>query len=277
MYIGVDVGGTKTLLAVMTNRGEIKEKIKFPTPKTYPHFLLELRHALSQLEHFYEFKAGAIAIPGFIDYKHGRAIKLGNLPWKDANVQHDMEHVLHCPFVVENDAKLGALSEALRLKGKYSSVLYVTISTGIGYGLVIDGEIDRNIGSGGGRTFMLEHRGKLTPWEDFAGGRAIVARYGKMAKDITDEATWRKISRDLAQGLIQLVSIAQPEVIVFGGSVGNYFDRYHKLLDEELHKYKLPITNLPNLRQAQHPDEAVVYGCYDAIKQAFPHHADSPK
>lgn len=273
MYIGVDVGGTKTLLAILNGRGEIKEKVKFPTPKNYAHFMLELRHALAQLEEFYELKAGAIAIPGDIDRKHGRALKLGNLPWKNANVQNDMERLLRCPFVVENDAKLAALSEALLIKDKYNAVLYVTVSTGIGYAIVVDGKIDTNLGDAGGRDLMLEHKGKHVAWEDFAGGRAIVDRYGKMAKDITDETTWHKISRDLAQGLIQVIAVTQPDAIVFGGSVGNYFKRFHKPLNEELHKYKLPLTKLPVLRQAKHPDEAVVYGCYDAIKQTFPHHA----
>jgi glucokinase len=273
MYIGVDVGGTKTLVSVFTQAGKISEQVKFPTPKSYAHFLLELRHTLAHLK-TREFSAGAIALPGRIDREHGRGISMGNLAWKNVNVQHDLEHICHCPFVVENDAKLAGLSEALVLKDRYASVLYVTISTGIGIALIVDGKIDTHVGDGGGRSMLVEHRGKRIPWEDFAGGRAIVERYHKFARDITDPADWEKICRDIAKGLIEVIAMTEPDVIVFGGSVGSYFDRYGKLLAAELNKYHLPMMpKLPPLRQAAHPEEAVVYGCFDMIKQAFPHHA----
>lgn len=271
MYLGVDIGGTKTLVAVLNEHGTIKEKAKFPTPKTYDHFLLELRHALAHFK-TQDFKAGAVAVPAsLLDRQHGRAIRFGNLAWRNVPIQADLERICHCPIAVENDAKLAGLSEALPLKGKYHKVVYVTISTGIGYGLVVDGVIDTSIGDGGGRTLELEHRGKMVPWEDFAGGRAIVERYGKKAVDITDQATWQNIARDLAQGFIQLIAMMQPDVIVIGGSVGVYFDHYGDLLTAELKKYELPLLTLPDLRQAQRPEEAVVYGCYAIAKQRFGH------
>ena len=43
MYVGIDIGGTKTLVAALTNRGVIQEQVRFPTPKNYDHFLLELQ------------------------------------------------------------------------------------------------------------------------------------------------------------------------------------------------------------------------------------------
>jgi glucokinase len=157
------------------------------------------------------------------------------------------------------------------LKNEYSKVLYITVSTGIGIGLVVDGEIDTSIGDGGGRAILLEHRGQMTPWEDFASGHAIVERYGKRAVDITDETTWGKISRDLAKGLVELIAIVQPEVIVIGGSVGTYFERYGGLLARELASYSVPLVTMPQLQAAQRPEEAVIYGCYDYAKRVFGH------
>lgn len=268
MYLGVDVGGTKTLVAVLDEHGAIKEQAKFHTPDTYEHFLLELRHLATQLK-TQDFKAGGIAIPGRIDRQHGRAYNLGNLGWKDINVQHDVEKIFNCPVAVENDAKLAALSEATLIKDKYHKVLYVTISTGIGYGLVVDGKIDTSIGDTGGRGLKLEHQGKLVSWEDFASGHAIVERYGKIAHDITDKETWQAICRDLAQGLIQLIAIMEPEAIVIGGSVGTYFERYGDILAAELKKYELPMVKLPRLLKAHHAEEAVVYGCRLLARQEF--------
>jgi glucokinase len=271
MYVGVDIGGTKTLLAVLNGHGEIRHSVRFPTSQSYDHFLLELKHSAHHLpEH--EFSAGGLGMPATqIDREHGRGIAFGNLAWRNVAIQHDIERIFNCPFMVENDAKLAGLSEAMLLKEEFERILYVTVSTGIGYALIVDGEIDTNIGDGGGKEILLPHHGRHVPWESFASGHAIVMRYGKKAKDIHDEATWHKISRDLAQGLIELIAVTEPEVIVFGGSVGNYFERYKQQLQAELDRYHLPTLSLPQLRKAQRPEEAVVYGCYDIAKQTFGH------
>jgi predicted NBD/HSP70 family sugar kinase len=196
-----------------------------------------------------------------IDREHGIGKAFGNLPWINAPIQHDVTAILKCPIVVENDAKLAALSEAMLLKDRFKTVLYVTVSTGIGYGLVKSGVIDTTVGDGGGRTILLEHNGKMMPWEDFASGRK--------AMDIKDEPTWKKISSDLAKGFIELIAVTQPEVIVIGGGVGNYFDRFSKFLKDDIDKYAIPIIDMPLLIEAKRPDEAVVYGCYDLAKQVY--------
>lgn len=271
MYLGVDVGGTKTLVAVLDGHGVIVESRKFPTPKKYDHWLLELANTLAHFEH-HDFSAGAAGIPASsIDRRHGRGLQFGNLPWKNVPIEADLQRLIHAPVVIENDAKLAGLSESRLIKDDYSRVLYVTVSTGIGYSFILDGVIDTNIGDAGGKFVLVEHQGKLVPWESFASGRAIVERRGKMAKDIHDQATWRLICRDLAKGLIELIALTEPEVIVFGGSVGTYFDRYHILLADELKRYQVPLLKLPALRQAQRPEQAVVYGCYDIARHKFKH------
>jgi len=173
MYVGVDVGGTKTLVAVLDDHGVIKERVSFSTPKSYDNFLLELRHAAAHFEHK-DFQAGGIGTRGAIDRDHGRRIRDRLLKWGVVPMQANIEDIFKCPMVLENDAKVAALSEAMLLKDKYKRVLYVTISTGIGFGLVVDGKIDTNINDGGGQSLLLEHDGKLMAWENFAGGKAIV-------------------------------------------------------------------------------------------------------
>ncbi|MDB5181580.1 MAG: hypothetical protein JWP13_343 [Candidatus Saccharibacteria bacterium] len=224
MYASVDIGGTKTLVASLDDNGVITEKIRFETPKNYDFFLHELRFAVHKLAEK-EFRAAGVGAPGLIDRTHGRGVALGNLPWKNVPIQHDVERILKCPVVIDNDAKLAALSEAMMVKDKYSKVLYVTVSTGIGYGLVVDRKIDDAIGDSGGRGMLAMHHGKLVPWESFASGHAIVERYGKRAEDIHDKKTWQSIVRDLKPGLVELMAITEPEVIIIGGSVGTYFDR----------------------------------------------------
>ena len=270
MYVGVDIGGTKTIVAVLDAHGAIKERFQFPTPASYDHCLLELRHALAHFEH-HDFRAGAVGITGVIDRQHGRRFPAGKLAWDNVLVQADIERIIGCPVVVENDAKLAALSEAMLLKDAYQRVLYVTVSTGIGFALVVDGVIDTSIGDRGGTTMMVEHRGKHISWESLISGRAIVQRFGKMASEINDQATWSAIARDLGQGMVELIAVTEPDVIVIGGSVGVYFDRYGKLLAEAIKQYELPTLKPPKLLQAQRPEEAVIYGCYDLARQRFSH------
>lgn len=273
MYLGVDIGGTKTLVAVLDDHGVIKEQAKFPTPQVYEDFLQQLEQTLDGFK-AKDFRAGGLGMPVTVfDRQSGKATNFGNLPWTDVFPQYDIERIVDCPIVAENDAKLAGLSEAMLLKDQYSKVLYVTVSTGIGIAVINDQKIDTNIGDGGGAAMLIEHRGKLMPWEHFASGHAIVERYGKKAMDITDENTWKAISRDLAKGLIELIALAEPEVIVIGGSVGSYFDRFSNQLAAALQSYHLPLITLPELRAAQRPEEAVVYGCYDYAKQVYPHAA----
>ncbi|CAN5198271.1 ROK family protein [soil metagenome] len=268
MYLGVDIGGTKTLAAVLDNHGVITQKIKFPTNPDYDVFLTELQEAVDSLGK-HDYRAAGFGMPvAEFDRKHGVGIDFGNLPWKAIPAQTDFERIAGCPVALENDAKLAGLSEAMLLK-EYSKVLYITISTGIGTGLTVDQHIDPNVGDAGGATMLLQHHGKLMPWEKFASGHAIVERYGKRAEDIHDEATWAAIVHDWARGFLELIAIMDPDVIVIGGSVGSYFDRYHGLLVAELTKYETPLMKIPPITQAQRPEEAVVYGCYDYAVQKF--------
>lgn len=268
MYIGIDIGGTKTLVTALTNEGVIKEAVKFPTPRDYNDFLTELRKTVESLE-VKEFKAGTVAVPGRIDRKHGILVKLGNLPWENLPIIRDVQSITHCPILAENDAKLAGLSEAMLLKDHHQRVLYVTISTGIGIGMTINGVLDPNIGDGGGRTMLFERDGKYVPWETFGSGSAIVREHGKMASEINDQATWKKIVKTFIPGFIQLIAILNPEVIVIGGGAGHYLTKFHDFLVADLKKFETPLLAIPPIIPAQRPDEAVAYGCYDYAKQHF--------
>jgi len=271
MYLGIDVGGTKTLVAALSDQGKIVEQAKFPTPIEYDGFKLKLEAVLAGFKNK-DFKAGGIGSAGMIDRKNGRLINWTNIPWKDIPLQADLEKLAGCPMVLENDAKMGGLSEAMLLKDQFSRVLYIAIGTGIGIALIVDCKIDSNFGDGGGRALMLEHQGKLTSWEEFASGRALVERFGKEAADITDEAVWQSYSRDLSQGLLQLIAMVEPDCIVIGGSVGRYFGRFSHFLKTGLEKHSLPLVTMPNaVLPAKRPEEAVIFGCYDLAKQVYGH------
>jgi len=268
MYLGVDIGGTKTLVACLNEHGVIKERVKFPTPQVYGVFLRELAKVVANFSTG-KFVAAGVAAPGKIDRTRGIAMAFGNLPWKDVPLKADIERMVRCPVVVENDANLAGLSEAMLVKDRYNKVLYVTISTGIGTGIIVDQRIDPAFADSEGGHMILEHHSTMQRWQDFASGKAIVKRFGKRAHDITDEKTWHTIAHDMALGLIELVAVVQPEVIILGGGVGRYFDHYRSYLELELGKYENPLVPIPPLQAAARPDDAVVYGCYDLAESVY--------
>ncbi len=321
MYLAVDVGGTKTLVASFDDMGNIVKKLRFPTIKNYDDFLIELgsnildlRKAPPSPDQFISagsslssldvamatspsdkplptradlawerailrkssisvlqtnsFLGAGVGIPCVLDREQGKLKSSGNLNWKNKFIQSDLEKIVKCPVAVENDAKLGALSEAILVKQDYDKVLYITIGTGIGAALVTSGVIDLSLGDSGGKGLLVEHDGAMELWENFASGKAIVRRFGKRASEIEDPKIWQIIARDLSVGLINFISLFEPEVVILGGGVASYYDRFADFLVNELKKYKMPLISMPPILQAQRPEEAVIYGCYELIRDS---------
>jgi len=268
MYVGVDIGGTKTLIAALTNDGVIHESLKFPTPEKYDDFLIELKENVAKFT-TKDFRAGAVAAPGAIDRTKGVFERGGNLKWRNEPVQRDVERITHCPMLVENDANLAGLSEAMLVKDKHAKVLYITISTGIGTGFIVNQQIDPTMADSEGGQIMLQRGDKIVKWESFASGKAIYERYHQKASEIEDPAIWQAVVKDWTVGFLDLMAVTEPDVIVLGGGVGHYLEKYHDLLVAELEKYATPLVPVPPIIKAQRPEEAVVYGCYDLARSVY--------
>lgn len=267
MYLGIDIGGTKTLVASLDDSGVIQQEVRFPTPKIYRDFLEKLKETVANLS-TNNFVAVGVGAPGKINRKDGVGVAFGNLPWHDVDIMADIQTFVDRPVVVENDANLAGLSEAMLLK-EYQKVLYVTVSTGIGTGFIVNQQIEPNVADSEGGHIMLEHDGKLEAWEDFASGRAIVKRFGKQASDIDDAHTWKVIAHDIALGLIDLTALLQPQVIVLGGGVNTHFDKFGEYLKIYLEQYANPLVTTPEIRVAARPEQAVIYGCFDLAKALY--------
>lgn len=268
-YGAIDVGGTKTLVATLDEHGTVLQQQKFPTPATYEEFLTELEKTILSLEN-HDFQAVAIAMPGSVNREEGIVHAFGNLTWRDIPIAADVEKIVHCPVAVENDANLAGLSEALLLP-EYEKVLYLTVSTGIGSGIIANGRIDPEFAESEAGTMMIEHDGELRKWESFASGKAIVAKYGKRASELDDPEAWKVIARDLAAGMLDLIAVVQPDIIVIGGGVGAHFNKYGEFLIAELKKYENPMLPIPPVRQAERPEVAVIHGCFALIQQQYVH------
>lgn len=266
-YAAIDIGGTKTLIAVFDQNGKITESIKFATPTIYEDFIKELTASVVNLS-TKDFAAFCVAAPGRINHKNGNVIAFGNLPWTDTPILHDVEKIINAPGLIENDTKLAALSEAQYHK-EYRKVLYITISTGIGGGLITNGKIDPDFDNNEVGKMLMEHRGVLMRWEEFASGKAIYKKYGKKASEITDEKAWYLISRNIAIGLNAVIASLTPELIIIGGGVGTHLPKFKDRLEEELKIYETPMFSIPPIVQAKNPEEAVVYGCFQLAIEKY--------
>ena len=273
MFAAVDIGGTKTLVAVFDAHGKVVERQKFPTPKDYEVFKTELAKAVAKLS-TKDLLRTVVAAPGLINRRKGIVIAFGNLSWQNIPLQQDTEFIIKAPVVLENDCKLAALSEAILVKKDYRKVLYVTISTGINAGLVIDGKLPPDFEDMEAGQMLLEHQGKLMDWEDFGSGRAFQEKFGKKVSEIPDEhqEAWYWLSRNIAVGLVALIAILTPEVIIMGGGVGAHLAKFKDRLNEQLKIYENPMFVVPPILKAKRAEEAVIYGCYELAKQYHEKH-----
>ncbi len=261
MLVAIDTGGTKTLVASFDRQGVLGEQVKFPTPKDTKEFIEVLRKTL--VDNYADKKVDAIviAIPGVV--KNGVIMWCGNLPWQNFNIVSALRGVLgNTPILVENDAKLAGLSETRFLKKIPELSLYVTVSTGIGTGLIIDGHINHALRNGEGGHALIEYDGVVRKWQDFASGQAIYKTYGKYAREITSKRTWDQIADRISRGFLAIIPMLQPEVIIIGGSIGTYFERYGRQLQSILREKLPPHITCPPFIQAKYPELAVIYGCY---------------
>src|SRR3989344_2529837 len=263
MYLAIDVGGTKTLFALFDNEGNIIEKNKFPTAQDYPKFLDDLKNATALIK-VHQVAAVCCAIPAIVDRQNGVGLAFGRLPWKNVPIRDDLEDIFNGAKVfVENDAKLAGLSEALLVHDRYKNVLYLTIGTGIGDGIITDGKIDVDYQDSEAGQMVLEHKGQMGKWEDMASGKTIVKLHGQKAKEISDPKIWQDYVGFLAPGIDPLVATLQPDVIIVGGGVGAHFEKFESFLNQELLKYENNMIKMPPIIKAKRPEEAVIYGCYD--------------
>jgi glucokinase len=269
MYLAIDVGGTKTLMAVFSETGEVLVKHKVLTDHNYDKFLQNIKNTVNNEFKDYQLTHCCCAIPGSVDREKGLGIRFGNLDWQNVPLRQDLSQMLGgIPAIIEHDAAVGGLSEALALKNKYRRVLYVAPGTGIGVAFILDGKIDADLADNeAGHMVVKESDGEFYTWEDLASGRALKAAYGKLASEIEDPALWADFAAKFASGLQPLLATIQPEIVIIGAGVGAQLNKYIEPLNSELKRRENKMTATPPIMQAKNPEEAVIYGCYELIKQ----------
>lgn len=266
MIIGVDIGGTKTYIGRFTQSGKLLEGKRFETPQDYDEFLSTLaKHALTLESN--KAKIACVAVPGFLIRDKGIVLNLGNLPWQNKSIRRDLSEALGINVCIENDSKLAALAEAKNVIDQFNRVLYMTISTGIGTALVVDGRLSQDIINSELGHIPLSYSGKIVAWESFASGRAFFERYKQKAVDVEDKKIWREYAGYLNIGLGIACAAYQPEVIIFGGGLGQYLNRFNSYLEEYLDEHLDTMVTNPKLISTHYRSQSVIYGCYHYAKE----------
>ncbi len=267
--VGIDIGGTKILIVLIDSSGILKKRIEIPTTDATP--LIVCGRILEQLKLLGSFESIGIGIAGDIDNKNGILRYSPNLyKWKNVKLKQYFEKKLTVPTVVDNDANCAAYgSYIVDGKKKYKNFITVTLGTGIGGGIIINGKLFRgSTGSAGeighmtinpdGPKCSCGNRGCL---EAYIGAKGIIKTAAKMGlKNITpaiiaDKArkgnrqaimVYKKFSEYLAVGIGNLINIFNPDMLTFSGGVSNNWDLIEKRFFDELKKraFKTPLEHI---------------------------------
>ncbi|HRF28860.1 MAG TPA: ROK family protein [Candidatus Saccharibacteria bacterium] len=259
MLIAVDTGGTKTLVASFSSDGSLQTSERFETPKNTEEYITQVGETIRKVLGDEAPTAIVVAVPGTI-LRTGVLRGARNLGWKNFDIVSALQPQFDCPILLENDANLAGLAEAHALPETPQICLYITVSTGVGTGIITHGRISEEFGQAEGGQAVVTHDGELKTWESFASGRAFHEKYNMYAKDVTDSAQWQEIGENIGLGLVAQIPLLNPDVVVIGGSIGTYFDKYAEYLEPFLRAHLVDRT--PEVRAASHPEQAVIYGCY---------------
>ena len=256
--VGLDVGGTKIAGGVVDATGAIVERTQVPTAADHPETIVAdmVSVARALCEKFPDVVAIGVGAAGLVDSARGVILGAPNLAYRDVAVGETITKELGRPAIVDNDANVAALAEAIHGAGREAGdQIMITVGTGIGGGIIIDRRIYRgHYGVGAELGHMVVDPdgpvcgcGNRGCWEAVASGNAIgrlarerveggagadvLARAGGVIAAISGELVGEaavagdpfardvlsEIGRMLGIGFANIVNIFDPEIIVAGG------------------------------------------------------------
>ena len=241
VYVGMDIGGTKLAAAAGNADLEIIRSSRYPTPSQVVEGLELIDSMISEVSANETIDGIGVAVGGPLDWKSGVVSPVHQPLWRDVALRDRLEQRWDCPVMLDVDANIAAVGEFVAGRYDQSRFLYLTLSTGMGGGFLIDGEIYRG---GHGDThpevghqsiaFRCSHPDRVhcdcgAPdcLEGLICGTAIRRIYGKPAEDLGDEE-WEEVAYNLGQGLRNIAVVYAPDIIVLGGGVAH--GRGEKLL-----------------------------------------------
>jgi glucokinase len=265
MIIGIDLGGTKIAGVLTTVSGKFLMDVQVPTEahkgkkQVIENIKKAIRLLISSKKNFV-LKAIGIGAPGPILYEEGLVMEAPNLPgWKRVNIKKVLHQEFHVPVFVDNDANCAALAELKFGAGRgHKNFVYITVSTGVGGGIIIDGKLYRGaMGAAGEFGHMIIDSkgykcgcGNVGCLEAQASGSAIKKRTGMDAISVElaarqgDAKAIKAIeitAHYMAIGIANLVNIFNPELVIVGGGLSNMRELLLVPIRKEFKKYAMTL------------------------------------
>jgi glucokinase len=289
--IGVDLGGTKCSAVLADRSGAILDRVHrssdaLPDPvDVLSGALADLRAAAA--ERRLEVRAVAIGIPAFVDPVSGLVVGGWNLGWQEFDLRARLDPVVREPYAVENDVNLAALGEARVGAGVgASSFVTVSLGTGLGGAVVVDGTVLRGRhGAAGEIGFLMADRTQLRRpglmgMESRVGGRWIAARARELGADpvVEDAAAvfaaagrgdavatqvLEELLEHVAMTIVDVTAVVDPERVVLDGSIGRALEPF---LSQLVALVEPSVLYPPDIRVSRLQPTAVLAG---AVAEAW--------
>ncbi|MDR0628060.1 MAG: ROK family protein [Treponema sp.] len=314
-YLALDIGGTKTSAALFTREGEIAgdvvlvvksetfrgEEVVYQNIKTLLEDLMRRQGVASDT-----ILGIGVGSPGPLDTKRGLIIHAPLMKWRNFPIIEHLTADFRFPALLDNDGNLGALAEQHRGVARgLRNIIYMTVSTGCGGGILINGELYRGANGGAGEvghmsidpggiecpcgsrgcfelyasgTALLNNMktdmaaGKRSAVFDLAGNDAekLSGRYLDEAAARGDAyalALYRKEGYYLGVGLANLFNLFDPEMIVLGGGITKGRRFFHKTMMETLKERSEQPIHDNSVRYSEMNDRVVLHGAFFLIRE----------
>ena len=265
MRIGIDLGGTNIAAGIVCDDGKVLAKKSLPTrpDRGTDAVLADIAQICIELaeESAEPVRHVGIGCPGTVNSKEGIILLAPNISFKNIHVSQEMFRLLNIPVLLENDANCAALGEAKFGAAKGSQIsITVTLGTGIGGGIVIDGklytgtffgagEVGHQVIRAGGNVCGCGRRGC---WEAYASASALIRQAQHWGHRVLTSAIYEMADGNLNQitakiifdaagtgdgfareivddyinnlciGMANLINIIQPDIMVIGGGVSGH-------------------------------------------------------
>jgi glucokinase len=231
VYVGLDIGGTKIMVAAADGEGNILRRARKETSTSLEEDLTNIDTMISEVSGTDAIMGMGAAIGGPLDWEQGIVSPLHQPAWRNIPLKSIMEQKWGCPFQVDVDTNVAAVGEYRWGGVSARRFLYLTLSTGMGGGFLIDGEIYR--GQAGAHPevghqsihFRCSNPAAVQcecgVWdclEALVSGNGIRRIYGKSAEALSPEE-WEEVAYNLGQGLRNLATLYAPDLIRIGGGV----------------------------------------------------------
>lgn len=282
IFIGLDIGGTKIIVASEDTAGTILRRVQAETPPGLEDGLGLLKRLIAEVQGTDRIVSIGAAAGGPLDWQTGVVSPLHQPQWREVPLKALFEREYGCPFFVEVDTNAAALAEWRSRGEPTGSLLYLTLSTGMGGGFVVDGHLYR--GASGAHPeaghqsipFRCAHPERVACecgapdcLEALVSGNGIRRVYGKPAQEL-DPNEWAEVAFNLGLGLRNLAVLLAPDEIVLGGGVAvgggeTLVADAGRVLTERL--FLVPV---PRLRLSRLGYDTAIQGALVLARQAHP-------